>query len=215
MDDLPSPVFVSKNNYKVAEVMDVLGTGAVVRMPPGLDDLDEIQAATAERIAQDKAKRAFYAVNHHARRTQGTIRWLLSRTPLRPVLVEDTSLELDAWGGMPGPYIKWTMERHGPAGLWDLVRSAPTHVASATSVVVYYYKAGPIFVSETCTSRVRGTVVAPRGLRGFGFDSIFQPEGSEQTLAEMDVPTRMRFSPRAVAIRRVMARTAEGGRMQQ
>ena len=210
MEDLAPPVFVSKNNYKVAEVIDALGPDAVVRMSPDLDDFDEIQASTAERIARDKAVRAFYAVNDHARRTQGTLQWIFSSTPLQPVLVEDTSLELDAWGGMPGPYIKWTLEAHGPDGLWNLVRSAPTHAASATSVVVYYYKAGSTVVGKTYTCRVRGKIVAPRGLSGFGFDSIFQPECSALTLAEMDVATRMRFSPRALAVCRVMARTEEG-----
>jgi len=206
MDDIPPPVFVSKNVYKVTEVMDALGPTAVVRMPPDLDDLDEIQAATAECIAQNKAVRAFYAINNHAWRTQGCFCWLLSSTPLRPVLVEDTGLELDAWGGMPGPYIKWTLEAHGPQGLWDLVRPATTHVAYVTSVVAYYYKAGATVVRKSHTSRVRGTIVPPRGLRDFGFDCIFRPEGSDQTLAEMDVATRMQFSPRALAVRFVMAR---------
>lgn len=33
-----------------------------------------------------------------------------------PVLIEDTCLCFNALGGMPGPYIKWFLEKIGPEG---------------------------------------------------------------------------------------------------
>lgn len=33
-----------------------------------------------------------------------------------PVLIEDTCLCFNALGGMPGPYIKWFLEKIGPQG---------------------------------------------------------------------------------------------------
>ena len=33
-----------------------------------------------------------------------------------PVLIEDTCLCFNALGGMPGPYIKWFLDKLGPAG---------------------------------------------------------------------------------------------------
>lgn len=34
-----------------------------------------------------------------------------------PVIVEDTSLCFNALGGMPGPYIKWFLQKVGPSGM--------------------------------------------------------------------------------------------------
>lgn len=38
-----------------------------------------------------------------------------------PVLVEDTSLCFDALGGLPGPYIKWFLEKLKPEGLHKML----------------------------------------------------------------------------------------------
>lgn len=38
-----------------------------------------------------------------------------------PVMVEDTSLCFNALGGLPGPYIKWFLEKIGHEGLNNLV----------------------------------------------------------------------------------------------
>jgi inosine/xanthosine triphosphate pyrophosphatase family protein len=40
------------------------------------------------------------------------------------VMVEDTSLCFNALGGLPGPYIKWFLEKTGHEGLNNLVHSA-------------------------------------------------------------------------------------------
>ena len=34
-----------------------------------------------------------------------------------PVLIEDTCLCFNALGGMPGPYIKWFLDKIGPQGM--------------------------------------------------------------------------------------------------
>lgn len=38
-----------------------------------------------------------------------------------PVLVEDTCLCFDALGGLPGPYIKWFLEKLKPEGLYKML----------------------------------------------------------------------------------------------
>jgi non-canonical purine NTP pyrophosphatase (RdgB/HAM1 family) len=42
--------------------------------------------------------------------------------------------------------------------------------------------------------------VAPRGANGFGWDPIFQPNGSGQTFAEMTPEEKDRFSMRRLAL---------------
>ena len=46
---------------------------------------------------------------------------------------------------------------------------------------------------------VKGTIVSPRG-EGFGWDSIFEPEGSDKTFGEMSLEEKQRYSMRAVAL---------------
>src|ERR1700730_17528403 len=55
-------------------------------------DLDEIQSLDLKRIVSDKVRRAFDVL----------------RTP---VIVEDVSLEIDALNGLPGPLIKWFVDK--------------------------------------------------------------------------------------------------------
>jgi inosine triphosphate pyrophosphatase len=61
-------------------------------------DLPELQGACAEEICREKCRLA-------AREAGGA------------VMVEDTSLCFNAMGGLPGPYIKWFLEKLGHDGL--------------------------------------------------------------------------------------------------
>lgn len=44
-----------------------------------------------------------------------------------PVIVEDTSLCFNALGGLPGPYIKWFLEKLMPEGLYKLLAGKKTN----------------------------------------------------------------------------------------
>ena len=56
---------------------------------------------------------------------------------------------------------------------------------------------GPIVTVE---GRVNGALVFPgRGLRGFGYDPIFIPDGGRQTYGEMDPAAKAATSHRALA----------------
>ena len=47
---------------------------------------------------------------------------------------------------------------------------------------------------------VRGTIVAPRGEVKFGWDPIFQPEGTDHTFAEMGIEGKAAISHRRRAL---------------
>lgn len=49
--------------------------------------------------------------------------------------------------------------------------------------------------------KVEGSVVAPRGHRGFGWDSVFLPAGFDETYAEMESGLKNTVSDRAQAVR--------------
>jgi len=119
-------------------------------------DLPEIQEVDTTAIAKDKAILAAKLVNG-------------------PCLVEDTSLEFDALGGMPGPYIKWFQDRLQSRGLYNILEAYPDQ-KSATAVCTLAFCPAPHADPVLFTGECRGTIVPPEQGLGFGWDSIFVPD---------------------------------------
>lgn len=110
-----------------------------------------------------------------------------------PVIVEDTGLAIDAWGGLPGALVKWFVGRLGPDGLAriSLGHNGEANGAQAVSAVGVYDRGE----SHTWVGTIRGRIVAPRGELG-GWTPIFEVEGTGKTLAEMDLAERMTVTMR-------------------
>ena len=111
------------------------------------------------------------------------------------VVVEDVSLEIKNLKGLPGPLIKWFIQTIGPKGIYNL---APNSKAKAIAMLGYKSKTISFFEGA-----IEGTIVAPRGKNGFGFDPIFQPVGSNKTFGEMTRAEKSTFSHRAKAFRKL------------
>lgn len=105
-------------------------------------------------------------------------------------------------GGLPGPYIKWFLEKLGPNGLFRLLNGWEDKSAKAVCNVAY--SNGPnddikdilVFRGET-----DGHIVEPRGPAAFGWDPCFQPLGYTQTYAEMDKNEKNKISHRYKAFK--------------
>ena len=88
-DECVTIKFVTGNAMKLREVEEILGMNGLPLPLEMIDiDLDELQESQPEKIAAAKARLAAEACGG-------------------PAIVDDTSLCLNAIGGMPGPYIKW------------------------------------------------------------------------------------------------------------
>lgn len=85
------------------------------------------------------------------------------------ILVDDTSLDIE--GAEVGVHVRWLFDH-----LSTLVGRKAT-----LRVLLAYLKEGLVYIYE---AKVDGTIVLPRGTDGFGFDPVFLPNGSEQTLAQ-------------------------------
>src|SRR5215203_5855302 len=156
-------IFVTTNEHKRREVQEILS----VELESADLDLPEIQAIEPADVAAEKARAA---------------REALDDTDL-PVIVEDSGLMVDAWGGFPGALTKWVMQSVGNEGLLRML--APDEDRSATAVCVVAL-AGTEGEVRTFRGEVRGTVAGnPRGEGGFGYDPVFVPGWSEETYAEM------------------------------
>lgn len=146
-------------------------------------NLDEIQALDPQQVIAHKLQQA------------------LSQQA-GPFLVEDTSLVLDRWQGLPGPLIKWFLKALGNDGFWQLAQAQPDTTATATTCLGYADAEGKLSFFE---GTIKGKLVAPRGDRGFGWDSLFQPAGSDRTFAEMSLEEKHQFSMRKLAVVKLQA----------
>ena len=166
-------VFITGNQGKLNEVSGMIPGIRGIDM-----DLPEIQALDASPIIA--AKLAEAQKNH-----------------MGPCIVEDTSLYLDAMNGLPGPFIKWFIKAIGIEGVFKLTETFESARATARTLIGYADENGTItFFSGS----ISGSVVAPRGTDGFGWDPIFQPDGSEKTFAEMTPEGKNQYSMRKIAV---------------
>jgi XTP/dITP diphosphohydrolase len=156
-------IFVTTNEHKRREVQEILGFAL-----EGADlDLPEIQAIDPAEVATEKARVAREALGN----------------PELPVLVEDSGLMVDAWGGFPGALTKWVMKSVGNEGLLRMLGPGEDRSARAVCVVALADVDGNV---RTFRGEVEGTLASePRGEGGFGYDPVFVPHFSSMTYAEM------------------------------
>ncbi|GMN63777.1 hypothetical protein TIFTF001_032867 [Ficus carica] len=183
---LSRPVtFVTGNAKKLEEVRAILGNS--IPFQSLKLDLPELQGEP-EDISKEKARLAAVQVNG-------------------PVLVEDTCLCFNALKGLPGPYIKWFLEKIGHQGLNNLLMAYEDK--SAYALCAFSFALGPNTEPITFLGKTPGKIVPPRGPPDFGWDPIFQPNGYEQTYAEMPKEEKNKISHRYKALALVKSHFAE------
>jgi len=172
--------FVTGNEGKVREAREYLD-GPVEQVDY---DYTEIQADDLRAVAGHGAREAFAELGAED-----------------PVLVGDAGLFVESLGGFPGPYSAYVEDTVGVERLWRLVEPEDDRRAYFRTVLAYAAsdpeRADGLHV-ETFEGRVPGSIVAPRGEGGFGFDPIFEHDG--QTLAEMSTAEKNAISHRGRAL---------------
>ena len=170
LDDL---VFVTSNLGKLREAEEVLGR----KLEHRALDLVEVQSLSLDEVVRHKARTAFERL----------------RTP---VLVEDTSLELAGMGGFPGPLVRWVLATVGAAGICRLAHAFADPRATARCMACATDGHGEVLG----VGLVRGVIrESPAGHRGFGWDSVFVPEGAKRSFGEMEGPEKNALSHRRKA----------------
>ena len=119
-----------------------------------------------------------------------------------PAIVEDTCLCFNAMKGLPGPYIKWFVDKIGPGGLYRMLQGWEDK--SAEAICTFAYCDGrpedPVLMFHGST---QGTIVSPRGPRIFGWDACFQPLGIDKTYAELPKNMKNQISHRNKALEKL------------
>jgi XTP/dITP diphosphohydrolase len=169
-------IFVTSSPHKHREAQEILE----LSLQRVALDLPELQGLDVVAVAREKARAAY---------------GLLAR----PVLVEDTSLELAALGGFPGPLIRWLLEAAGAAAIPRLLDSFPSRAARARCAALVWDGEHEWLGIGDVAGRIAEVT---RGASGFGWDVAFEPEwGGGRTYAEMTNAEKNARSHRALALR--------------
>lgn len=153
-------VFVSGNKNKVKSLEHWLGRAVSHHKV----DIEELQELDPEKVVRHKAEAAFAKLHV-------------------PVLVDDTSLQFEALGRLPGTFIKHFLEEIGLQKTCNLLSSSSSSIATASVYYAYYDGKKLSIFSGT----QKGSIPkSPRGNNGYGWDPIFIPDGSDKTYAQMD-----------------------------
>lgn len=169
-------VFVTGNKAKVKEAEKILNIPLEIKDI----DLDEIQDLDLEKIALHKVNQAYELVK-------------------APVIIDDVSVEIDAWKGFPGPLIKWMLKAGDDSAklLLKLMEGEENRKAKVRLAIGFHDGKTPrIFYGE-----VTGTITNEiRGENGFGWDPVFLQDGESQTYAEMEPDYKNSLSHRRKAL---------------
>lgn len=109
----------------------------------------------------------------------------------RPLIVDDTGFFIDALHGFPGPNAAYVFETIGNQGILKLMDGVADRRAHFETVIAYASAEG----IRSFQGVIEGTIVAPRGEEGFGYDPIFLYDG--RTLAEIPLDEKSAISHRA------------------
>lgn len=127
----------------------------------------------------------------------------------KPALADDSGLEVDVLGGMPGVRsARWAGPQHDDdenlALLLRQIDDVPPDRRGARFVC-----AMALTLPDGAVFTVRGVVegrliTSPRGTNGFGYDPIFVPDGYTVTTAELSPSDKDAISHRGKAVRAIL-----------
>ncbi len=145
----------------------------------------EIQSDSLQEIAKTSAKDAF-------------------RRCHLPVIVEDAGLFIEALKGFPGPYAAYVYKTISNKGILKLMENLDNRKAKFQAAVAYCDKQScePMVFMGQSNGEITQSERREQGKSGFGFDPIFQPQGSGKSFAEMTIEEKNGFSHRADGLRK-------------
>ena len=193
--ELPETILIATGNpAKLREMAEIFRTVPVVCA--SLDDFPD--AAEVEETGATFEENARLKASGYARQTG---LWTLA---------DDSGLEVEALGGAPGVLsaryggsetsfpekIRLLLDEVGRSG------SASRRARFICSMAVSDSRGNVRFAAE---GECRGTLAdQPRGERGFGYDSIFVPEGHRMTFGELPDETKRAISHRRRAADKII-----------
>ena len=188
----PSDLLIStRNSHKLREIHAIMAD-------LDLNLLDLGQFPDAPEVEEDRDRLEGNAMKK--------AEVLFSFTGL-PTMADDTGLEVAALGGAPGVHsARFAGPMADSAGnrslLLKRLQGVDDRRAQFKTVIAFATESGTWLFEGVC----RGTIThEEKGDGGFGYDSIFRPQGYEQTFAELAEEEKNRISHRGRALEKFRA----------
>ncbi len=184
----PKLIFATHNKHKLEEVKLLLNNEINLLSLTDISFFEEIpeEEDTLEGNARQKAKLIFDLYHQDC-------------------FSDDTGLEVLSLSGAPGVHsARYAGEGHNDAmnrrKLLEQLKGIQNRTARFRTVVALWWK-GTEYLFEGI---VKGEIIAEeRGDNGFGYDSLFVPEGYDKTFAEMGEKEKNEISHRGKAIKKL------------
>jgi XTP/dITP diphosphohydrolase len=181
-------IFATHNSHKAAEIEAQMPDGIRVVALSALDKAVELPEThkTLEGNAAQKADGVWAAFG-------------------RPCFADDTGLMVEALAGAPGVHSARYAGPEADAGrnidkLLNALTGLRHRTAHFVTVVCLVWEGERRFFHGMLSGDITHQ---PRGEHGFGYDPVFQPQGHQQTLAEMSQAEKNRISHRTKAFQQL------------
>ena len=181
-------IIASNNQHKIREIKKILGEKFEQILSMRESGIDHETVEDGETFLENARKKA-----KEIAELSGAC-----------ALADDSGICVDALGGAPGIYSARFAGEHGNdeannALLLKKLENEENRGAHYTCAIVLAYPDGKTVEAE---GYFYGSITRdPRGGRGFGYDPLFVPTGSERTVAEYTDEEKNAISHRAEALR--------------
>ena len=182
-------IFATNNSNKIIEVQALLNKKFDIKSLKDINCFDEIVESkeTIEGNAILKAEYVYdkYKVNCFA---------------------DDTGLEVESLHGLPGVMSKrfsgtdYSTEKN-ISKLLSMMKTSSNRKAKFKTVIALILNGELSVFSGICEGEI---IFTKKGLKGFGYDPVFKPNGHKFTFAEMDMKIKNTIGHRAKAVKKLI-----------
>ena len=178
-------IFATNNKHKLTEIQSIVGSEFSIRSLEDIGCTEDI-AETAATLEGNALLKAEYVFNKFGMNC----------------FADDTGLEVEALDGRPGVFsARYASSGHDFEANIDKVLSELNGVSNRKArfrTVIALHLDGSVHYFEGI---VNGEIIHTRkGIKGFGYDPVFLPDGYELTFAEMPLSEKNKISHRARAV---------------
>ena len=182
-------VFATNNQHKLQEIKELLGDSIELLSLTDIDCFDDIPE-TKETLEENAAEKSFFIWNKYGLNC----------------FADDTGLEIDALNGEPGVYsARYAGEEKSPEKNIDLVLQKLSKIKNRKAR--FRTVISLVINGQECQFEgiVDGQILEERrGSTGFGYDPVFQPDGSVLSFAEMPMEEKNMISHRGRAVQKLV-----------
>ena len=187
-------VFATNNSNKLSEIRQILGEKIEILSLADIGCHEDIPE-TAPTIEGNAWQKAEYVYNHYH----------------ISCFADDTGLEVDALNGAPGVHSARYAGGEGHDSeanmqklLHELGENNNRKARFRTVIALLLEKEDSSVIRQQFEGIAPGCIIREkRGTAGFGYDPIFQPDGYDQTFAQLGLDIKNQISHRAKAVQQL------------